>query len=186
MTRLRFETAREVFDAFPNAASEIQTPPSDDKPLDFVSRLAGGDAPEDALSFCAYLFGRREAVWWASQSVRAMGRPANRDEEKALLIAEAWVREPEEHRRRSALDAGVNGDHACAGVWVALAAGAAGGTLIVAGQPGPPAPHDMTARSVRAAVLIALSAVPTRERAAHIQTCVDLCNRLAQDKSKPS
>lgn len=186
MTRLRFATAREVFEAFPSAATEIQTPVSDAPPLDFVAKLVGGAAPEDALTFCAYMFGRREAVWWASQSLRAMGRPANRDEEKALLIAEAWVREPEEHRRRSALDAGMNGDHSFPGVWVALAAGVAGGTFIVGGQPGPPVPPDMTAKSVKVATLVALSAVPTRERASHIKTCVDLCKRLAQDNAKPA
>ena len=106
------------------------------------------------------------------------------DEEKAMLIAEAWVREPEEHRRRAALDTGSNGDHELPGVWVAFAAGAAGGTMIVNGQPGPPMPADMTARMVRTAVLIGLSTVPPRERAAHIATCVGLCRRLAQDDGK--
>ncbi len=103
-----------------------------------------------------------------------------------MLIAEAWVREPEEHRRRAALDVGTSGDHGLPGVWAALAAGAAGGAMIVNGQPGPPMPADMTAKSVRAAVLIGLSGVPVRERAAHINACVDLCRRLAQDSAKPA
>ena len=179
MNKLRFTTAREVFDAFPSAADDISAPPTDDPPLDFLATLADGKAPEDAVSFCAYLLGRREAVWWACQSVRATKPPANRDEEKALLIAEAWVREPEEHRRRSALDVGMNGDHKLAAVWTSLAAGGSGGTFFVGDQQGPPVPPHLTAKAARAAVLMALATVPTRERPQGIKTCVDLCRRLA-------
>lgn len=186
MSRLRFASAREVFEAFPSAGDDIQTRPSDDAPLDFLAKLTDGKSPEDAIGFCAYLLGRRETVWWASQSHRTLGPPVNREDEKALLVAEAWVREPEEHRRRAALDIGLNGDHALPGVWVSLAAGGSGGALIIGGQQGPPVSPEMTAKSARAAVLIALARLPIRERAAQIPVCVEICRRLAQDKGNPS
>lgn len=180
MIRLKFASAREVFDAYTMAASDIQAAPTEEAPLVYLDGLLGSKAPEDAISFCAYALGRREAVWWASQSVRSFGGPRNHDEEKALLIAEAWVREPEEHRRRAALDVGFNGDRAFPGVWVSLAAGTAGGTLTVGGTAGPPCPPDMTARSARAAVLIALSSVPARERSGQIRNSAEIFRRLAQ------
>lgn len=188
MSNLRFFTAREVFEAFPGAASDMAVVPKDDSeaPLDFLTRVLGGPTPEDAISFCAYLLGRREAVWWACHSHRLFGPPVDRDDEKALLVAETWVREPEEHRRRAALNIGLTGNHAMAGTWLSLAAGGAGGTFIIDGKAGPPVPPDMTAKSVRAAVLISLARLPIRERAAQIPACIDVCRRLAQGRAETS
>ncbi|MBN9063557.1 MAG: hypothetical protein BGP06_01445 [Rhizobiales bacterium 65-9] len=186
MSKLRFASARDVFEAFPAARDDIQAPPVDEAPFEFLGRLLQGRAPEDAIGFCAYLLGRRETVWWASQSHRTLGPPVNREDEKALLVAEAWVREPEEHRRRAALDIGLHGDHSLPGVWVSLAAGGSGGVLIISGQLGPPVAPEMTAKSARAAVLISLARLPIRQRAAQLPICVDICRRLAQDKSQPS
>jgi hypothetical protein len=101
-------------------------------------------------------------------------------------MAEAWVREPEEHRRRAALALGLSGNHDFAGTWLSLAAGGAGGTFIIDGKPGPPIPADMTAKAVRSAVLISLARLPIRERAARLPACVDMCRRLAQGQAETS
>ncbi len=188
MSNLRFFTAREVFEAFPGAAGDMAGAPQDDaeQPLAFLARLLASKTPEDAISFCAYLLGRREAVWWACACHRLFGAPTDRDDEKALLVAEAWVREPEEHRRRAALALGLAGNHALAGTWLSLAAGGAGGTFIINGQAGPPIPADMTAKAVRSAVLISLARLPIRERAARLPACVDICRRLAQGQAETS
>lgn len=188
MSNLRFFTAREVFEAFPGAAGEMAGTPQDDAeaPLDFLTRLLASPTPEDAVSFCAYMLGRREAVWWACACHRLFGPPADREDEKALLMAEAWVREPEEHRRRAALALGLSGNHDFAGTWLSLAAGGAGGTFVINGQAGPPIPADMTAKAVRSAVLISLARLPIRERAARLPACVDICRRLAQGQAETS
>lgn len=188
MSNLRFFTAREVFEAFPGAAGDIAGKPHDDveQPLPFLARLLASRTPEDAISFCAYLLGRREAVWWACACHRLFGPPDDRDDEKALLMAEAWVREPEEHRRRAALEIGLSGNHDFAGTWLSLAAGGAGGTFIIDGKVGPPVPSDMTAKAVRSAVLISLARLPIRARAARLPACVDICRRLAQGQGETS
>ena len=181
MNNLRFFTAREVFEAYPGAVGDMVGIPQDEAetPLDFLARLLQGRTPEDAVSFCAYLLGRREAVWWACACHRLLGEPADRDDQKGLLMAEAWVREPEEHRRRAALTLGLDGNHAVAGTWLSLAAGGAGGTYVLNGQAGAPVPADLTAKSVRGAVLVSLARLPIRERAARLPACVDICRRLA-------
>jgi hypothetical protein len=187
MARLRFVTAREVFDAFPTAKDDIEEPPTEEPPFVFLDKLVAGDSPEEAVAFCAYLLGRREAVWWACQSVRNIGPPVSREDETALLVAEAWVREPEEHRRRAALNIGLNGDHDLAGVWTSLAAGGSGGTMISGDQPGPTVPPHLTAKAARAAVLVALANLEeVRERTDQIKACAALCRRLAQDDGNPS
>ncbi len=188
MTNLRFLSAREVFEAFPGIVSDMQTvPPDDDEPpLGFLSRLLASRAPEDAVTFCAYLLGRREAVWWGCHCHRLHGVPVNRADETALKVAEAWVREPEEHRRRTALALGLGGNHAVAGTWLALAAGGAGGTFIIDGKAGPPVPREMTAKSARSAVLISLARLPIRERARALSECIEACRRLAQGAAERS
>lgn len=187
MTSLRFATAGEVFETFPHAASGIAILPedNDEGPLAFLARLVASATPEDAITFCAYVLGRREAVWWGCQCHRHLGPPVGVDE-KALLTAEAWIREPEEHRRRAALSVGISGDHAQAGTWLSLAAGGAGGTFIVNGQPSAPVPPEMTAKAVRAAVLISLARLPIRERAGQLVACVEICRRLAQGQVEAS
>src|SRR6184192_1446688 len=82
--RLRFATARQVFEAFPTASSDIEAKPSDTEPLAFLQSLLRGPTPEDAVSFCAYLLPRREAVWWACRCIRALEQPLGEADEKLL------------------------------------------------------------------------------------------------------
>src|SRR3712207_1866514 len=122
MSRVRFATAREVFEAFPGARQDIKASPTDEPPLAFMKSLLESPTPEDALSFCAYMLPRREAVWWACQCVRALIPNPGEEDEKALRAAESWVRDPEESHRRTALRVGEKGDPRAAPSWVALAA----------------------------------------------------------------
>jgi hypothetical protein len=178
MVNSRFTSALQVFEAFPTAITDITAAPQDEPPLAFLKRLAGSTSPENAVSFCAYLLDRREAVWWASQCLRSLGWPMNREDEVALLTAEAWVRDPEEHRRLAALELGLNGDSKLPGVWAALAAGGSGGYLMMSGTVGPPVPLEMTASTSRVAVLLALAEQPVRDRTANITLCIDFCHKL--------
>jgi hypothetical protein len=176
---LRYTSAAQVFEAFPSAQGDIEAKPTDDKPLDFVDKLLRSQAPEDSVSFCAYMMDRRQAVWWAAACVRALGGPRNREEEVALLTAEAWIRDPEEHRRKAAMELAMDGDKDLPGVWVAMAAGGSGGTMVTGSQaPGPPVPPHLCARAVRAAVLVAVAGAPIEDRARRIADCVAICRRL--------
>jgi hypothetical protein len=178
MANSRFDTAAQVFETFPAMARELTAKPSDEAPLDYLARLANGDSPEDAVTFCAYVLDRRQTVWWASQCLRRLGQPRTRDEDVALKLAEAWVRDPEEHRRLAALDLGLNGDHNLPAVWASLAAGMAGGTMRIGDVQGPPVPPHAAAQSARVAVLGALAAVPARERRDTLVQCVDIGREL--------
>lgn len=178
MTRLRFNTAREVFETFPAAAKVIRTPPTAEHPLAFLKRLAQGPAPSEAIGFCAFVLPRREAVWWALQSLRAM-LPAGAPQDTAMAAADAWVRDPRDETRRAALAAGETGDSAAPGSWVALAAGYSGGSM-VQGHP-VPCPPDLTAKMARVAVLTALGRLAERDHDAALRNCVEACIRLADD-----
>jgi hypothetical protein len=113
------------------------------------------------------------------QCVRSLAPPKTENEDKAIKIAEVWVREPEEHRRRAALDVGLRGDRNNAAAWVALAAGWAGGPMTAGDHQGPPNPPHLTAQASRVAILIALSRSATMGRQAAIGMCVDGATKLA-------
>lgn len=185
MSRLRFSSARDVFDAFPTAHDDIEAKPTDQPPLAFLQALMGSDTPEDAVAFCAYVLPRREAVWWASRCVRQLSSSRSPAEEKALAAAEDWVREPEEERRRAALDIGSDGDRSAPTTWVSLAAAWSGGSMTPIDMPPVPCPPHLTAKAVRAAVLTALARIPVKERAQRLNLCLQDAVRIAAEDTMP-
>ena len=131
-SRIRFVTARGVFEAFPDL-NYVATRPADDiKPLDHARALLASSRPRDAIFFISHLLPRREAVWWAIQCVRALIGESGADE--ALRAAETWVRTPEDDNRRAALLVANASDQRKPSTWLAFAAGWSGGSLLPADQ----------------------------------------------------
>ena len=62
MSRLRFSTAREVFETYPAAHQAVTMPPTTEPPLSFLARLLKGPAPMEAAGFCAFLLPRRPSA----------------------------------------------------------------------------------------------------------------------------
>ncbi len=108
-SRVRFASARNVFEAFADLKRAAPPPSDDPAPLDYARALLSSPSPTDAIVFIAHLLPRREAVWWAVQCVRAM-LGAKADDE-ALRAADAWVRAPEEDNRNAALAIANAADH---------------------------------------------------------------------------
>jgi hypothetical protein len=182
VANLRFATARDVFEAFPTAREDITTPPAEVEPTAFVKTLATGETPEDAIGFCAYMLPRREAVWWACQCLRTLDPSPPAEEAAAIEVAETWVREPEEHRRRAALRLTNAADQRAPATWAAFAAAWSGGSMVEGEHPVPAPPH-LTAKAVRAAVLIALARVGAKERERHLRACIDGALSLVRDET---
>lgn len=180
MSKLRFSTARQVFEAFPTAQQVIGTAPTTEPPLTFLRGLVAAGEHKDAIGFCAFVMPRRETVWWALQCVQRM-QPAGTPPDPAMKAAETWVRDPTDEARRTALALGEAGHHANLGTWVALAAGYSGGSMV--STHAVPCPPDLTAKTARIAVLTALGRVPERERDAALRNCVEACIRLVDDES---
>jgi hypothetical protein len=179
MSRLRFGTARQVFDAFPPARDDIEAEPADVEPLAFIDQLLKSPTPEDAIGFCAYLLPRREAVWWACQCIRAVEPATQEVDGKLLAIAEAWVKTPEEENRKAALTAGLALAVKSPAAWAALAAAWSGGSMVEEPNPPVPPPGYLTAQAVRAAILTALAKVNMKERNQYLAESVQRAIKLA-------
>jgi hypothetical protein len=179
--RLRFNTAKELFEAFPSAAEDMTAGPSEAPSIDHLRALAQSPTAEDAITFCAYLLPRRVAVWWGHQCLTNLPDCLADSDRTMLDLAEAWVREPEEDRRYAALDAGSAASVKSPGVWIALAAGWSGGSMTAPGfAPLPPPPY-LTARAVNAGVLGAIARVPLKQRAAVLGGCVTMGIQMTEN-----
>jgi len=180
MARPRFATARELIAAFPFARYDLEAKPTEQPPVEFIRSLAASGAYRDAVSCCAYLLPRREAVWWACQCTRGGGRALLPEEKAALDTAEAWVQTPEEEHRQAALRFGIDEPTDSAALWACRAAAFSGG--IVSDTPKGPvrAQPEATARAARAAVLIAATTVESGEQDKYFRSCIDECLRLLQ------
>ncbi|HET9903866.1 MAG TPA: hypothetical protein VFQ27_09230 [Xanthobacteraceae bacterium] len=178
MARLRFLTDRDLYEAFPTAAEEMDMEPTDQPSLAFVNALVSEGQLVKAVQFLSYLLPRREAVWWACQSVRLLAPQRSNAEDAALAAAENWVKEPEEERRLQALQCGIEGGRQSPSTWLALAAGWAGGIAM----PGVPFPPYQTPRAARAAIMLAFSQAPADQRQDQLRQCIEQGKRLAGDE----
>jgi hypothetical protein len=169
---IRFSTARQVFEAFATAADDIETEPTGEDPLVFLNSLLKGPTPEDAISFCAYMLPRREAVWWACQCLRQIEGLSSEVEEQLIDKAEEWVRDPDEPARQAAGEAAESAPRQSPATWVAFGAAWSGGSISGPGNPPVPPPPYATAQAVRAAVLTALAKVDWRERQSYLHASV--------------
>ena len=137
-SRIRFTSARNVFEAFPDLGRVVAGASWRPRPLDYARELMASPTPTNSIAFIAYLLPRREAVWWAIQCVRAMLGASAKD--KSMGAADAWAREPDDDNRRAALAAYVGRDPKAPTTWVAFAAGWSGGSITAADQDPMPAP----------------------------------------------
>ena len=177
--RLRFTTARDLFQALPAALDDMTARPSDRGSLEFMKDLVAGQTPEEAITFCAYLLGHREAVWWGHQCLSMLPDKLAPEDVQMLTLAEDWVRRPEEATRTAALEAGMASQTKTPGVWLALAAGWSGGSMIGRDAvPVAPPPH-LTAKAVNAGVLGVLARADRQARARTLGAFVDMGIRLA-------
>jgi hypothetical protein len=161
-SRLRFVTVRDLFRAFPTAAIDVGAEISDEATPDFVRRSAAAGNHRAALSCCAYLLARREAVWWGTQCIRQSELRGAREAE-CLAAAEAWIREPHDANRRRAMEFGRRSSNRAPATWIALAAGWSGGDMSENSNYRITPPPQMTAQAVRGALLIAVARLPVGE-----------------------
>lgn len=182
MSRVRFATARALFETFPQSVTGIATTPTDEHPVAFLQKLAAAGKLDDAVAFCAYLLPRREAVWWACGCVRALSGDIAQSEAACLLAAEAWVYEPDDERRQAALKLGMESDSNAPLTWLALAAGWSGGMLSSHPEMPAPVPPYMTARAARIAVQLSAHYMKDKSRLpAQLQACITDGIKLAEN-----
>lgn len=178
--RLRFDSGHEVLHSFATARSDIGHDLPDGPPLAYLDALHGSAGSAAALSFCAYLLPRREAVWWGCRALRTLAGGLSYDGGDApLAAAERWVERPDDALRRLALALAMESELDYPEPWMAFAAGWAGGSMALGAYAVPAQPH-LTARAVRAGLVLALAVLPPRRRREVGHQLVGLGRRIAE------
>jgi hypothetical protein len=180
MPGARFPTAQSLFETFPELAKLYSAQPPDIPSIAFAQQLAMTDRFDEALTFCAHLLPRRDALWWACKNVRILLGDRLQTRNTCLLAAEAWVQKPEEEERLAALQAGNMGDSEEPPTWLARGAGWAGGLLVSHPKSPVPVPHYMTARACRVALVLGSARVNPKERPALLRACIAEAVKLAE------
>jgi hypothetical protein len=136
-------------------------------PTALLNALVAAGHLVDAVTLLAHALPRREGVWWACQAARTLdlGDEAALSR-RTVRAAEAWVFEPDDATRRTAMalaeELGMEG----APAWAAVAAFWAGDSLAPADQPAVPPPDYLWCHAVNGAVLLAAAAGPADQIAA--------------------
>jgi hypothetical protein len=134
------------------------------------ARLAG-----DALGLLARLLPHRYAVAWVCQCCRREVLDAL--DRAGLELAEAWVREPNETRRREALAFAGAHRYRSIGAWVAACAGWSGGNLNLRDERPTPVPPHFSAIAASAALSYLAARVPAQfnaRRSAYVMDALGL------------
>jgi uncharacterized protein DUF6931 len=178
MTSLRFATVGDLYEAFPTARHDVGIDANDEPSLAFLEMLASMKVWDAAISFCAYVLRRREAVWWGCYSLRQMIQ-LTAEEAELLAVAENWVRQPDEKHRWAAADRAAVADSRVATTWMALAAAWSGGSIgRTVHRTILPAP-EQTARAIRAGLMIGLSTMLSQTTDDVLRQCVQYGRHLA-------
>ena len=172
MPQTRFVTTLALFETFPRSVTGIEAEPTDEPPTVFLKRLSSHHKFADAVTFCAYLLPRREAVWWACACVRSLLGEVAASRARPIIAAEAWVYDPDDEHRRAALDMGTQGDSNDPVTWLALGAGWSGGALLAHPQHLVPVPAYMTPRAARIAILLSAQIFKPEQYTARMQACI--------------
>lgn len=181
MSRIRFATARAVFESFPELHAQVGVPPTDDEPLNFLRMLSSEAKFENAASFCAFVLPRRECVWWTCRSVRTLLVDIAPQQMPPLRAAEAWVHDPSTELRQAALDVGTKADANTATAWCALSAGWSGGILVATQETTVQIPSYMTPRAARLAVIFSAAHAKADTRDAAQTACIEDGIKLAEN-----
>lgn len=175
---LRFNTDRALFVAFPTARAEVGVEPKDLDPPSVARELVGAGKLNEAMTLCAYLLSRREAVVWGCRSLRSFQSDTRGMTTPCLKAAEDWIARSSEANQAAAREAGEAGSVDEASTWMARAAGWSGGML------GPylpaPVPPHLTAVGVSVGLRLALHYLRPEDRLARGRACVEDALRLAE------
>jgi hypothetical protein len=114
----------------------------------------------DALMLIARILPKRYVVAWACECFKGAlaGLPTATDVDRAgLALAQQWLTDPTEDRRRAALDFAEAGEFSTPGAWIAASAGWSDGSLLPRGYDTISPPDHLPAEAAVAALRFAAS-----------------------------
>lgn len=158
MNKINAKTAQEVtthYDAIDEDAFELLN--HDTTPSDYLDNLLKKEYFADSIIFLAHALPKREAIWWACLcSKTVMNKETKADDLASLTMAEKWVYDPDDKKRRMCGALAEKGEYKSAQNWTAAAVFWSGGSIMAEEEPAmEPAPY-LYAHAVSGAILNAV------------------------------
>ena len=175
---LRFNTDRALFEAFPTARKEVGAEPRDVDLTVAARDLVSAGKLYEAVTLCAYLLPRRDAIIWGCRSLRKCESDPRGMTTPSLKAAEDWIDRSSETNQSAARLTGATGSDDEPSTWMARAAGWSGGMLAPHLQT--PVPPHLTAVGVSVGLKLALHYLRPEERLARGRACVEDALRMAE------
>ena len=165
MKKINAQTANELtahYEAINEQALELLN--SDMSPEEYVNKLIEKEYFADSVIFLAHGLPKREAIWWAYLCAKAVtNNDTKADDLASLTMAEKWVYEPDDKKRRMCGTLAEKGQYKSAQNWVAAAVFWSGGSITKEDDPAmEPAPY-LYAHAVSGAILNAVGMSDTDE-----------------------
>jgi len=158
MKKINAKTAQELtehYDAIDEQAFELLQPKL--TPEEYVNKLIDKEYFADSIIFLAHGLPKREAIWWACLCSKAItNKETKADDLASLTMAEKWVYEPDDKKRRMCGTLAEKGEYKSAQNWAAAAVFWSGGSITKEDEPAmEPAPY-LYAHAVSGAILNAV------------------------------
>lgn len=160
MKKINAKTAQELtahYDAIEDNALELLQP--DITPDEYIKKLIDKCYFADSIVFLAHGLPKREAIWWACLCAKVVtNKDTKADDLASLTMAEKWVYEPDDKKRRMCGTLAEKGEYKSAQNWAAAAVFWSGGSITKEDEPAmEPAPY-LYAHAVSGAILNAVGA----------------------------
>jgi Family of unknown function (DUF6931) len=158
MKKINAQTAEELtkhYDAISDDAFDLLLPKL--SPADYLTKLMEKEYFADSIIFLAHALPKREAIWWACLCSKAVtNKETKADDLASLTMAEKWVYEPDDKKRRMCGTLAEKGEYKSAQNWTAAAVFWSGGSITKEEEPAmEPAPY-LYAHAVSGSILNAV------------------------------
>lgn len=175
MKKIIAKTAQELtehYDAIDENSIELLQPEL--SPEQYLNKLIENKLFADSIVFLAHGLPKREAIWWACLCAKGVTSDKTRaDDHASLSVAEKWVYDPDEKKRRMCGTLAEKGEYKSAQNWAAAAVFWSGGSITNENDPAmEPAPF-LYAHAVSGAILNAVGAAEADDIDAQFQEFIN-------------
>ena len=163
----------------PKAAANV---PEAVLPADYLAKLRVEQRGEEAITYLALALPRFDGVVWAAKMLAAAPPPAGSPEAAAIAAIDAWIKQPDDARRRAAWAAGEAADDWSPERLLTHAVFLSGGSLAPPDLPAVQPQADLSGRMAASAIVV--SAHRSKDAQAAIERALDAGEAAARGPTK--
>lgn len=175
---LRFDSARALFAACPEASADMRALPTDQPSIAFCRSLLASATPEEAVTFCAHLLPQEALIWWGHECLVNLSKFLDDADLEVLSALRAWVTEPYEYRHQTIIAEASATVQRTPATWIAIAA-----SWRISSPEGSRQAAIYAVRAVNAGILAALARVALADRLSVLTGLVEMGIEVAETEA---